>query len=172
MLERPQLLEQLHLFQRRRRQRGESQQELAAVHVEADVLERARSDRCAGITAPGITAREKYSAMPWQSTTTFTTCGLASSAGSSMARRKVLIGSSASAANGATASSIICGSIERLVTLDVHDEVAGERLGDFRQPLGSRAVVCPRHSQLAAKRLYGISDALVVSGNDDRLHGP
>ena len=61
---------------------------------------------------------------------------------------------------------------QRLVTLDVHDEVARERLGDFRQPLGSRAVVCPRHPQLAAKRLYGISDALVVSGNDDRLHGP
>jgi hypothetical protein len=32
-------------------------------------------------------------------------------------------------------------------------------------------VVGPRHSYLAAKRAHGISHALVVRGNDDRING-
>ena len=60
VLERPQLLEHLRLLERRRRQRRERHQELAAVHVQADVLERAAQwplRRHHG--GPGIGAREK-----------------------------------------------------------------------------------------------------------------
>ena len=84
-----------------------------------------------------------------------------------MARRSVLIGSSASAANGATASSIIRGSINGSSPWTLTTRSHSSDCGDFRQPVGSRAVVGPRHPSLAAKRVHGLSDALVVGGNDD-----
>ena len=70
----------------------------------------------------GIGAREKYSAKPSRSTTTLVTFGFCSSAASSMRRRSVLISSAGSVANGATAASIISGSMQRLVSLHVDDE--------------------------------------------------
>ena len=168
MLERAQLLERLGPLERRRRQRRERQQELAAVDVQADVLEGARRAGRAGVTAHGIGAREKYSANPWRSTTTFVTLGLAAPPGRRCARRSVLIGSAASAANGATASSIIAGSQQRLVALDVDDEVARRATAATS---ASRSVPlwwsAPRHPHIAAERVHRLSDALVVGGDDD-----
>ncbi len=59
----------------------------------------------------GIGAREKYRANPSRSTTTLVTLGLPMSAGSWMRVRSVLIISCGSPANGATAWSIMAGSM-------------------------------------------------------------
>ena len=78
-------------------QAREREQERAPVDVQADVLERERRRRARGAASRvnGIGAREKYSANPARSTTTFTTFGLAKSAGSSIRRHSVAIGSDA-----------------------------------------------------------------------------
>src|SRR5450759_4303031 len=57
----------------------------------------------------GIGAREKYIAKPSRSTTTFVTFGFWSSAGFEMRRRRVLMSSAGSSANGATAASMVSG---------------------------------------------------------------
>ena len=92
-LQHAELLELLGLFERRRRQRGDFEQRLAAIGVDAEVLEEDRwvveaAERSArGSRTNGIGLRLKYSARPWLSNTTFTQAGLASCSGEAAAWR-------------------------------------------------------------------------------------
>src|SRR5450759_2840416 len=85
----------------------------------------------------GIGAREKYIAKPSRSTTTFVTFGFWSSAGSEMRRRRVLMSSAGSSANGATAAT----SVSRVIvaTDDRRILEAVERFG------GEAVLTSPSH---------------------------
>ena len=102
MVQGAELLEPLRLLQRRRGQGGEAQQRLPAVDVEADVLAgqaaRHRLRRRGAQRPPlsrtnGMGLREKYSASPRASVTTFTTAEESISSTSASGSDTVDIGS-------------------------------------------------------------------------------
>ena len=91
VVERAQLFERFGAFERGRRQRGEAQQRVAPVDVQADCRHAGAGGQPSRVN--GIGAREKYSAKPSPSTTTFMMFGLCRSASSSIRLRSVLISS-------------------------------------------------------------------------------
>jgi hypothetical protein len=56
---------------------------------------------------------------------------------------------------------------ERLIPLDVDDEIAIERGGDFGEPIGAAGVRCRGQPGDAAERFNRAQDALVVGRDDD-----
>jgi len=60
---------------------------------------------------------------------------------------------------------------EGLVALNVDEDVARFMSRDFRDALGSRAVIGARHARVAAERLDGVEYALVVGGDEDGMDG-
>lgn len=60
-----------------------------------------------------------------------------------------------------------CGIEERLITLDVHEDVAFFVKRNFCDALGSGAMVGAGHAALAPEGFHGFHDAFVVGGDDD-----
>ncbi len=146
-------------------QRREAEQELAPVDVQPDVLpERWLAAGPHGRAATAV--RLKYRASPRVSTTTLTTDGRDTSAGSVMRRRSVPIPRSARPATSATVVVDGFGGKERQIALHVHENLALERRGDFSEPVGAGEVIGARHHRDAAECVHRARNALVVGGHD------
>jgi hypothetical protein len=61
---------------------------------------------------------------------------------------------------------------QRLVTLHVDDDVAGELRRDFGDAVGAGAMIRPCHPGLAAERLDGPDNAFVVGGDEHAIDRP
>ncbi len=59
---------------------------------------------------------------------------------------------------------------ERLVTLKVDDELAGQRRDDLGDAVGSGGMIASGHHRCAAERLDDVGDALIVGRDDDGMH--
>src|SRR5208282_5762811 len=60
---------------------------------------------------------------------------------------------------------------QRLVSLNVDEDVAGLVYGHFGDAFGSGAMIGAGHAGFTAERLHGIDDALVVGGDEDAADG-
>jgi hypothetical protein len=58
---------------------------------------------------------------------------------------------------------------ERLVTLDIQHDLAGETRCHFRDAIGARPMPCARHHRDAAEASYRRRNPLVVGGDDYRI---
>ena len=150
VLERPQLLERLGAFERRRLERGQHHQRAAPVGVEADVsIERrpaaARIARVGNRRARKIQREAAAIDAPPSRRS-----GLVSSAGVSMRRYSVVIEIDGSA-NGATSFGDRARIEQRLVALHVDDDVAVERGGDLGEAIGAGRVIGARQPHVAAE---------------------
>ena len=83
----------------------------------------------------------------------------------------MLISSAGSVANGRDGRVDRLRLEERLVSLDVDDQIAVERRGDFGEPIGAALMRRDGHDGFAAERSDRVEDALVV-GRDDHPRRP
>jgi len=59
---------------------------------------------------------------------------------------------------------------QRLVSLHVDDDVAVERGGNLREPVGAAAVIVAGEAGFAAEALNGVENPQIVGGDDHALH--
>ena len=171
VFERPQLLQGLGPLHRGGRERGEPQQAVAAVDVEADVSPRRRGG--AAVARERDRGARKIHREAVAIDDHFRDVRVAAA----RPRRRSGAGacsssSAASVANGATASSIIAGSISGSspCTLTIRSQCSVRR--DLRDAVGAALMRRRGHPRIAAERQDGAMDALVVGRHDHRGDRP
>ena len=61
---------------------------------------------------------------------------------------------------------------QRLVSLDVHDDVGTKGRGDFGEPVGAGRVRRARHDRCAAESINLARDTLVIGGDENGIDAP
>jgi hypothetical protein len=59
---------------------------------------------------------------------------------------------------------------ERLISLDIHENIAFNVRRDLGDPFGACAMIDPGHAGLAAKAGHDFEDAFVIGGDDDAAY--
>ena len=166
MLERPQLLEPLGPFERRGFERRQNQQGGTAIRVETDMLKERRPS-AAGVPHVGYGSTREIERIAaavddhLDDVRIGQICRIDDAATESRHLHRWIGGQRHNRfSDGARVD-------ERLVALNVHDDVAVERRGDLRQPIRAAGMILARQPDLAAEPPHGVGDADIVGRNDD-----